>query len=173
MEAWETQMPRCGAAAPLALFVCRLNIAASIMAEAILRHLAQERLRAASAGEVVGRPVSRYALECLSARGIRTEQLTSKSWGEFFGLGRPTVRFLIALGDVYAAKASWPEDTLIAEWPMADPATAGGSEPEIRHAFEVAFATLHTRVRLLLALPLARLDGAELTRELAHIGKQP
>jgi hypothetical protein len=35
---------------PLVLFVSRLNTAASIMAEAILRHLARERLRVASAG---------------------------------------------------------------------------------------------------------------------------
>jgi protein-tyrosine-phosphatase len=35
---------------PLVLFVCRKNEAASILAEAILRHLAQGRIRSASVG---------------------------------------------------------------------------------------------------------------------------
>ena len=56
---------------PLVLFVSRLNTAASIMAEAILRHLARDRLRVASTG-ASGIPcaVSPHAIECLQAHGI-------------------------------------------------------------------------------------------------------
>jgi arsenate reductase len=70
------------------LFLGRQNTAVSIMAEAILRQVAQERVRAASAGESVAGPVNSHALDCLRAHGIATEGLQSKAWGEFFGLNR-------------------------------------------------------------------------------------
>ena len=143
------------------------------MAEAILRHWAQGRLRAASAGELVSQPVSRSALQCLGAHGISTTGLRSKPWGEFFGLGRQPVRFLIALCDVYAGRANWPPETLISRWHMPDPTTVVGPEPEIRDAFEKAFDILHARVQLFLALPLDRLDDRALTEEIARIGERP
>jgi protein-tyrosine-phosphatase len=157
---------------PLALFVCRLNIATSIMAEAILRQLAGERLQAASAGEIVRQPVSRRALRCLSDHGIGTAGLRSKPWGEFFGLGRRPVRFVIALCEVYATNAAWPAGTLISRWPMSDPATAVGTELDIRNAFEATFVILHARVQRFLALPIDQLDDGILTSELARIGEQ-
>jgi protein-tyrosine-phosphatase len=80
------------------------------MAEAILRHRAEERLRAASAGESTADRVNPLALECLRAHGIATEGLKSKAWGQLFGLNKPSVRLVIALSDVYAATANWPRD---------------------------------------------------------------
>lgn len=82
---------------------------ATIMAEAILKDRAKHRLRAASGGEPrYDTRVNPFALECLSAHGIATQGLRSKVWGEFFGLDRPPVRFLIALSGLYATKADWP-----------------------------------------------------------------
>ena len=124
---------------PLVLFLCRTNATCSIMAEAILRHLAQERVRTASGGEVPHWEVNPFALECLRTHGIATQGLRCKTWGEFFGLDRPSVRFLIALRDVYAARANWPHDTLIVRWHMPDPGAVVGSEIDIRVAFEEAF----------------------------------
>ena len=94
---------------PLVLFLCRSNATCSIMAEAILKDRAKHRLRAASGGEPrYDTRVNPFALECLSAHGIATQGLRSKVWGEFFGLDRPPVRFLIALSGLYATKADWP-----------------------------------------------------------------
>jgi hypothetical protein len=53
---------------PLLLFVCHSNTALSIMAEAMLEHLAEARMRAASAGEMPATRVNPYALECLRPR---------------------------------------------------------------------------------------------------------
>jgi len=142
------------------------------MAKAILRHFAQERLRAANAGESATDRVNSHALECLRAHGIETEGLQGKAWGEFFGLDRPPVRFVIALGDVYAAKANWPHDTLIAHWPMPDPADVVGSETDIQLAFEEAYGTLHARIHRFLSLPLAQLDDRALLHELERIGER-
>jgi arsenate reductase (thioredoxin) len=157
--------------APVALFVCQLNISSSIMAEAILRHHAAGRVRAASAGEIVSRPVSRSALQCLLDNGVSTQGLQTRRWGEFFGAGRPSVRFLIALADVYAASAAWPAETLISRWHVADPAAATGSEREIRDAFRETFRTLTSRVQKLLALPFERLDDQSLKEEIDRIGE--
>ena len=158
---------------PLALFLCRTNTTCSIMAEAILAHLAQGRVRAASAGDVPHLQVNPHALECLRAHGIPTEELRSKVWGEFFGLCRPPVRFLIALTDVYAVEANWNEDTLIGYWNVPDPGAVVGSEGEIRLAFDEAFAMLRTRVQMFLALPFDQLNDQALSRELAWIGGLP
>src|SRR3974390_487781 len=102
------------------------------MAEALLRHLAQGRVRAASAGEVHGGQVSPYAFECLRAHAIATQGLRNKVWGEFFGLDKPHVRFLIVLSCVYAARANWPHDTIVARWNMPDPAAVVGTEIDSR-----------------------------------------
>ena len=157
---------------PLALFVCRTNATSSIMAEAILKDRAKDRLRAASGGEPrYDTGVNPFALECLRAHGIAIQGLRSKPWGEFFGLGKPPVRFLIALSDLYATKADWPYATVIAHWPMPDPGEIASSDTDIRAAFEVAYADLDLRIQKFLALPLEKLNDRSLAQELKRIGK--
>lgn len=168
------QHSRARGAPPLVLFLCHSNTGSSIMAEAILQHLAQGRVRAASAGEIATGQANPYALECLRAHGIATKGLHSKPWGGFFGLYKPHVRFLIALRDVYAASTDWSHETsrtVVARWYMPDPATVAGSDVRIRLACEEAFGTLESRIRKFLALPLEQLTDAELSQELALFGK--
>lgn len=156
---------------PLVLFLCRSNATCSIMAEAIFKHRAKDRLRAASGGETPYTRVDPYALETLSAHGVSTKGLRSKRWDEFFGRDRPRVRFLIALCELYAAKAPWSDGTLVAQWGMPDPGVVVGSEIDIRLAFEEAFSILDFRIREFLALPLMKLNAATLAQELKHIGE--
>ncbi len=165
--------PAPSATAPLVLFLCHSNTALSIMAEAILRHLAHERMSAASAGDSVTGRVNSHALECLRAHGVATEGLKSKAWGAFIGPYRPPIRFLITLCDVLAAKTSWPRATQIVNWNLPDPADLIGNEFEVRRAFEKAFGTLEVRIRALLDLPLGQLKGRALAQELERIGKVP
>jgi len=162
---------------PIVLFVSRLNTAASIMAEAILRHLARERLRVASAG-ASGIPcaVNPYAIECLQAHGIATTGLRSKGCDGFLGAYRPPIRFLITLGEVGRSKVNWDRGTLRptkAHWGMPDPTAVVGREIDIRTAFEAAFATLDVRIRKFLSLPLELLNGRTLKLELERIGEAP
>ena len=162
---------------PLVLFLGRSNRASSIMAEAILEHLAEGRLRSASAGDrPVVAQVSPHALEVLRKYGVATQGLRSKPWGEFFGLGKPPLRFLITLCAVEAARVDWECDSkrlVRACWDMPDPAAVTGTETEVRFAFEKAFATLESRIRKFLALPLERLADRGLARELELIGQEP
>jgi len=179
MATWtETLHAQTGSEPPLALFLCRNNAAASIMAEALLRHLAQGQVRAASAGDTAAASVNPYALECLTAHRIPTDQLFCKPWGVYFGYYRPAVRMLIILcnPDIYAAKAHWDHEavrTVKTHWPTADPEVTVGREMKLRLAFEELFVTLEARIRQLLALPLDRLSDQALSRELARIVEVP
>jgi protein-tyrosine-phosphatase len=171
MTLWD---PTAKSEPPLVLFICRTNTAVSIMAEAILRHLAQGRIRAASAGETISGRVSAYAIACLTAHGIGTTGLRDKLWGELFGI-RPPVRVLITLSnpDTYAAKASWDKEnvgTVRAHWPTPDPETVVGTPTDTRLAFEEVFVTLEARIRKLLALQMDQLTDRALARELTRIG---
>jgi protein-tyrosine-phosphatase len=162
---------------PRVLFLSRSNTAVSIMAEAILEHWADGRVRAASAGD---RPfcgqVSPYALDVLVKHGVATQGLRSKAWGEFFGEGKPAFRFLITLCQVEAARLNWECDSkrlVRACWDMPDPVAMTGSAVELRFAFDKAFATLESRIRKFLALPVHRLADRNLARELERIGEEP
>lgn len=159
---------------PLVLFVCRKNAAASILAEAILRHLAQGRVRAASAGDTAIADVSPYALECLAAHHMTTTGLYSKAWGRFFGQDRPPVHILITLCDAYAARVNWDHDavhTVKAHWSTPEPELILGSPTDKRLAFEEAFLLLEARIRKFLSLPLERLSDAALSHQLERIGE--
>lgn len=161
-------------APPLVLFICRKNAAASIVAEAILRHLGEGRVRAASAGDTATADVSPYALECLAAHRIATTGLYSKAWGQFFGLGRPPVHVVITLCEIYAANSNWDRGTVHtvkAHWPTPEPEVVVGSPTDRRLAFEEAFLLLEGRIRRFLALPLEHLCDAALARHLARIGE--
>jgi arsenate reductase len=172
----ETVETRAGSEPPLVLFLGRTNAATSILAEAILRHLAHGRMRAASAGHAAALQVNPYAFECLAAHRISTTELFSKPWGMFFGFYRPPVRVLITLcdPDIYAARANWDYEavhTVKVHWPTPDPEATGGSETDMRLAFEEAFVTLEARVRQFLALPLDRLSDKALSQQLERIGE--
>ena len=146
------------------------------MAEAILRHLAQGRVRAASAGEITSGRVSLNAIACLTAHGIGATGLRDKQWGELFGLGRPPVRVLITLSipNTDAAKAHWEQEsvrTVRAHWPTPDPETVVGTAADRRLAFKEVFVTLEARIRKLLALQVDQLTDQALARELTRIGE--
>ncbi len=158
---------------PVVLFICRSNSGASILAEAIARHLAQGRVRPASAGDSANVHVNPYALECLATHDISTAGLHSKAWGHFFGLGRPPVHALITLCDAYAARVDWDQGTVHTvkvHWPTPEPEFVVGSQTDRRLAFEEAFILLEARIGKLLTLPLERLGDPDLSRRLADIG---
>jgi protein-tyrosine-phosphatase len=166
-----------GGPPPLVLFLCRSNTAVSIMAEALLRHMAQGRVRVGSAGDKAGQRLNPYAVECLRAHDIATEELTSKPWGALFGEFRQPVRILISLTDphLYAVGVNWDfpgsPRTVRAHWATPDPESVATNEIDTRLAFEELFFTLDGRVRRLLALPLERMSDEVLARELMRIGE--
>jgi len=64
----------------------------------------------------------------------------------------------------------WPGQPITAHWGVADPAAAEGSDEDKRKAFLKAFTELSTRINLMLALPIDKLDRQALTGKLKEIG---
>lgn len=114
---------------PLVLFLCTGNSARSIMAEAILRARAVDRVEVASAG-LEPRGVHPMSLQVLSEAGIDTRGLHSKSSTDF--LGKVAVRWAIILCE--SANRScphiYPFATHTLYWPFDDPAAPGLPEPQ-------------------------------------------
>jgi arsenate reductase len=152
------------------LFLCTGNSARSILGEALLNHLGGDRLRAWSAGSHPTGKVNPHALAALRRHGLPAEGLSSKSWD---ALGDIVFDILITVCDAAAGEAcpAYLGPAIRGHWGMPDPAKATGALAEIDAVFDATFETLENRVRALLALPVERMNPAELAAELERIGK--
>jgi arsenate reductase (thioredoxin) len=153
------------------LILCTGNSARSIMAEAILNSLGQGRFVAYSAGSRPAGKVNPAALRQLQSAGHAIAGLRSKSWDEFAATKAPRMDIVITVCDS-AAKEScplWPGAPVTAHWGMPDPAAVKGPDAEIRKAFEDAYRVLQHKMKLLVDLPVARLDRGDLQKNLREI----
>jgi arsenate reductase len=155
------------------LFLCTGNSARSILAEAYLNAAGSGRFRAHSAGSHPAGNVNPFALELLQKYRLPTEGLRSKSWDEFARPGAPKLDFVLTVCDNTAGEVCpiWPGQPLTAHWGVADPAAVAGDDEARRKAFFRAFTELKTRIDLLLALPLEKLDRLAIKRKLDDIGE--
>ena len=155
------------------LFLCTGNSARSILAEAYLNSRGAGRYIAHSAGSHPNGKVNPFALELLAKQGIDTSGLRSKSWDEFARPEAPRLDFVFTVCDNAAGEACplWPGQPVTAHWGVEDPAAVQGSDEHKRKAFLKAFTELSTRVNLMLALPMEKLDRRALTGKLTEIGR--
>jgi arsenate reductase len=157
------------------LFLCTGNSARSILAEAILNLplVSGGRFRAYSAGSHPTGKVNDYAIEQLRRSRVPTEGLRSKSWEEFAAPGAPHLDFVFTVCDRAAGEVCpvWPGQPMTAHWGIDDPAAVQGGDEEKRRAFVAAFSHLYRRISLFASLPLEKLDGLALKRQLDDIGK--
>jgi arsenate reductase len=155
------------------LFLCTGNSARSILAEAYLNAAGRGRFTAYSAGSRPAGKVNPIASELLRKNRLPTQELRSKSWDEFARPGAPPLDFVFTVCDNAAGETCplWPGQPITAHWGVADPAAVVGTEEEKRKAFLRAFSELSTRINLLLALPVDKLDRLTLKRRLDEIGR--
>jgi arsenate reductase (thioredoxin) len=155
------------------LFLCTGNSARSILAEAYLNSTGKGRFTAHSAGSHPAGRVNPFALELLQKSRLPTTGLRSKTWDEFARAGAPKLDFVFTVCDNAAGEMCplWPGQPITAHWGVADPAAVTGTEQDRRKAFLRAFTELSTRINLLLALPVEKLDRLTLKRKLDEIGK--
>jgi arsenate reductase (thioredoxin) len=158
------------------LFLCTGNSARSIMAEALINHLAigKGKFKGFSAGShPVGR-VHPLAVETLAANQLPVDGYSSKSWDQFSRPGAPRLDFVFTVCDQAAAEVCpiWPGQPMTAHWGVPDPAAFQGSREEQRRAFRDALIILRRRIELFASLPLDSLNGLALQSKLDSIGKQ-
>jgi len=157
------------------LFLCTGNSARSILAEALMNHLAvgRGRFRAHSAGSHPRGSVHPLALEILTENHIPIAELRSKSWDEFAGTDAAPLDFVFTVCDKAAAEICpiWPGQPMTAHWGVPDPAAVEGAEDIQRRAFKDAFLTLRRRIELFACLPFDKLAGLALKSELDRIGR--
>jgi arsenate reductase (thioredoxin) len=154
------------------LFVCTGNSARSILAEALMNHVGGSRFIAYSAGSHATGTVNPLALQTLDALRVSADGLRSKSWDEFARPDSSALDFVFTVCDKAAGEACphWPGQPMTAHWGVPDPAAVEGTTEAKEKQFRVAALTLKRRIELLLALPLAKLDGLAIQREIKSIG---
>jgi len=154
------------------LFLCTGNSARSILAESILRHWANGRFAACSAGSHPKGAVHPYALDLLRSLKLPTAGLRSKSWDEFAREAAPRLDFIFTVCDNAAGEVCpiWPGHPASGHWGVADPGGMEGTPGETA-AFDETVSKLRRRIEKFLALPLTTLDASALKRRLNEIGE--
>ena len=66
----------------------------------------------------------------------------------------------------------WPGNPVTAHWGVPDPAAVQGTEAEQRRAIREAYVTLEKRIKLLVALPIEKLDHLAIKRNVDEIGRR-
>jgi arsenate reductase len=138
----------------------------------VLNHFGRGRFRAYSAGSHPRGSVHPATLDLLRSLRFPTNGLRSKSWGEFAQPDAPVMDFVFTVCDQAAGEVcpSWPGQPITAHWGVLDPVTAEGTEAE-RAAFREALRVLETRIKLLVALPIEKLDRLAIKRNVDEIGR--
>lgn len=155
------------------LFLCTGNSARSILAEALIGHWGKGRFKGHSAGSFPKGEVHPMALDLLENLQLPIRGLRSKSWNEFARPGAPVMDFVFTVCDQAAGEACpvWPGSPVTAHWGVPDPAAVQGTEAEQRRAFREAYVTLENRIKLLVALPIEKLDRLTIKRNVDEIGR--
>lgn len=155
------------------LFLCTGNSARSILAEAIMNKVGEDRFRAYSAGSQPNGRVNPHAIRLLDKLGHDTSAFRSKSWDEFAKPGAPKLDFVITVCDNAAGEVcpAWPGQPMTAHWGLPDPAAVEGTEVEIALAFADTYRMLTNRIGAFANLKHAALDRMSLQNRMNEIGK--
>jgi arsenate reductase len=154
------------------LFLCTGNSARSIIAEVLVTHWGKGRFNGYSAGSFPKGTLHPLTLDELDRHHLPTRGLRSKSWDEFIRPDAPVMDFVFTVCDQAASEACpvWPGTPVTAHWGVPDPAAVRGTEAQERKAFHDAYLALENRIKILVTLPIERLDRLRIKREVEAIG---
>jgi len=154
------------------LFVCTGNSARSIIAEAMLNQLGKGRFKAYSAGSAPKDAVNPHALKVLEKLNVPVENARSKDWTEFAGPDAPPLDFVFTVCSNAAGEVCpvWPGQPMTAHWGVEDPVGATGTPEQVQRKFMDTAVVLRRRIELFVSLPVQKLGGISLQKELDTIG---
>ncbi len=147
------------------LFLCTGNSCRSVLAEAMLKHMAPASFHVQSAGSKPTGFIHEKAIEILEKHNISTKGLHSKSWDNLDPI--PDIVITLCASAHGETCPMYLGNVTRAHWGMDDPAKADDFE----QAFKECFNILHERITKFLALPLHELkqDNEQLTKRLNAI----
>jgi len=153
------------------LFICTHNRCRSILSEAMVNHLSNGRITAASAGSQPVGEVHPLSIKYLSEAGISTQGLISQSWDELESFNADVV---VTVCDSAAQEACpvWFGKAIKLHWGLKDPSKVQGSEQEVKAEFLTCMSEIEKRVQAMLNLDLENLEGDALKAELVKLGAQ-
>jgi len=155
------------------LFLCRMNGARSIMAEAIANAFADSDVCAYSAGIEPTDRIPNAVLSVLWDHGIPIEGLRPKTLTEFMGPDAPDIDCIVTVGSHTLAQLcpAWPRPPIVAHWNI--PNTSALADPALHHReLEAMYGVICRCVTALLDLSVTRLDGVALAHQLSGIAAQ-
>ena len=148
------------------LVLCTGNSCRSIMAEALINHLASDRFNAFSAGSKPSGRVHPTSLKILKSQGIKTAGYRSKSWDEF---SDQKIDIVITVCGNAAAEtcplyiATNGQQPLKAHWGVEDP--DGQDDAEFLRVFKILEKRINTLVNRQTTTPITQ----QFLNEIGHI----
>lgn len=161
------------------LFLCTHNSARSILAEALLNHMARSTsgtlFKAYSAGSSPreNQQPNPLGLQVLKSAGIDIQGLRSKSWDEFAKPDAPHMDLVITVCDNAAGEVCpyWPGQPATAHWGYADPSAVTGTDEDRLNAFRATMYLIQKRLQLLVDLPADKLKKTMLQHTARELSK--
>jgi len=153
------------------LFICTHNRCRSILSEAMVNHLSNGRIIAASAGSQPAGEVHPLSLKYLAEAGVSIDGLISQSWDDLEDFNADVV---VTVCDSAAQEACpvWFGKAIKLHWGLSDPSKVQGSEQEVKAEFVARISEIEERVQAMLNLDLENLEGDALKAELVKLGAQ-
>ena len=131
------------------LVLCTGNSCRSILAEALFRKLAGDRVAVESAGSEPAGYVNPRTIQVLDEAGFEHAWARSKSMTEF--LDREFVHVLTVCDDAAEACPVFPGPAVRTHWSIPDPARATGTDEEVLAVYRATLADLRERIEAFLA----------------------
>jgi arsenate reductase (thioredoxin) len=129
------------------LFLCTGNSARSQMAEALLRHYADDQFEVYSAG-LEPKGLNPYAIQAMDELGIDIRGQRSKNVKEY--MGRLFLHYVITVcsdADKSCPRALWATSGVKLHWPFEDPAAAEGTDAEKLAVFREVRDQIDARIK--------------------------
>lgn len=151
------------------LFLCIHNACRSILAEAITRKIAGDRLDVASAGSHPAGRVHPLTLQHLQQRNYSAESLTSQSWDDLKDFAPDIV---ITVCDSAAGETCplWFGDAVKVHWGLPDP-TSQENAAQVDALFEQVIHRIERRIQALMKIKFEQLSREQLKHELTILGE--